>query len=149
MAAGELGFRPAAPRAECASNRSWDALTISCRPTECRTSRQRIRLGFGPRASAPWINHSRSDGECALDRYMEDQEFNTGKPLKDAHSRINLHIRPALGKGLVCELTLERIKTWRNGLVTKPKHQRTGKHSKKTMVVVDLNDKRIRDRRKD
>ena len=86
---------------------------------------------------------------AALDRYMEDQEFNTGKPLKDAHSRINLHIRPALGKVLVCELTLERIKTWRNGLVTKPKHQRTGKRSKKTTVVVDLNDQRIRDRRKD
>ena len=86
---------------------------------------------------------------AALDKYMEDQEFNTGKPLKDANSRINLHIRPTLGKFLVSELTLERVKTWRNGLVTKPKHRRCGRFSKKATIAVDLNDKRTRDRRKD
>jgi integrase len=54
-----------------------------------------------------------------------------------------------LGKFLISELTLERVKTWRNGLVTKPKHRRCGRFSKKATIPVDLNDKRTRDRRKD
>ena len=54
-----------------------------------------------------------------------------------------------MGKFFVSELTLERVKTWRNGLVTKPKHRRCGRFSKKATIPVDLNDKRTRDRRKD
>jgi Phage integrase family len=55
----------------------------------------------------------------------------------------------SVGKFLISELTLERVKTWRNGLVTKPRHRRCGRFSKKATIAVDLTDKRTRDRRKD
>ena len=85
---------------------------------------------------------------AALNAYMAEREFETGKPLKDAHSRIDLHIRPALGTLLVSELKLDRLKAWRKSLVTKPKQCRAGKSVRK-IKNVDLSDKRALDGRKD
>jgi integrase len=70
-----------------------------------------------------------------LDRYFEAKEAE-GKPLGDSRTRANCHIRPPLGGLLVTQLTVDRIRRWRDGLVKAPKRFRSGKTSKKVRIVV-------------
>jgi hypothetical protein len=55
-------------------------------------------------------------------------------PPLDAHSRINLHIRPALDHLLVSKLTLDGLEEWQKALVRKPKQCRMGKTSKQRKI---------------
>jgi integrase len=71
-----------------------------------------------------------------IDRYLEAKEVEGAKSLDDTRSRVKCHIRPALGDLLVTELTVERVRRWRDALVKAPKRFRAGKSSTKTRIVV-------------
>jgi len=47
----------------------------------------------------------------------------------DVRSAFNAHISPALGKLRVADLTVDRLRNWRDDLSKKPKRFRTGKSS--------------------
>jgi integrase len=86
----------------------------------------------------------------ALDQYFEAKTAEGMKAVYDAKSRANLHIRPALGSTLVAELTADRLRRWRDAMVKKPKHLRTGRFAKKQNTrEVDLHDAEALRRRRD
>jgi integrase len=73
---------------------------------------------------------------AVLDRYLDAKEAEGSRSLRDTRSRVKCHIRPALGRLLVTELTIDRVTRWRDGLVRTPKRFRTGKTSKQSRIVV-------------
>src|SRR5436305_11383521 len=64
---------------------------------------------------------------AVLDRYFEARAAEGMKSIYDAKSRTALHIRPKLGSLHVAELTVDRLRRWRDGMVAAPKRRRTGK----------------------
>lgn len=87
---------------------------------------------------------------AALDRYLEAKEAEGANWLDVIRSRVDCHIRPQLGKVQVSELTIERVRRWRDGLVKAPKRFRTGRTSKKSRIVlVSPDDKEGMRRRRD
>ena len=94
-----------------------------------------------------------SDGltvDATLDRYFEARLAEGMKSIYDARSRAKTHIRPALGKLLVAELTLDRLRRWRDGMVSEPKRLRTSRFSTEANTrTVDLTDPETARRRRD
>ncbi|MFD1978648.1 tyrosine-type recombinase/integrase [Mesorhizobium kowhaii] len=87
---------------------------------------------------------------AALDRYFEAREAEGMKSLDDARTRAAFHIRPKVGSLRVADLTIEKIRAWRDGMVTAHKRLRTGKFAEKAnTVAVDLSDPEVIRRRRD
>ena len=85
-----------------------------------------------------------------LDRYFEARAAEGMKSLYDARSRARLHIRPKLGSTRLVDLTVDKLRRWRDGLVAAPKQRRTGRFAAKVnTVVVDLSDSEAARRRRD
>lgn len=88
--------------------------------------------------------------EEVLDRYFEARAAEGMKSIYDAKSRAKTHIRPALGRLLVAELTVDRLRRWRDGMVATPKRLRTGRFAEKANTrAVDLGDPEAARRRRD
>jgi integrase len=85
-----------------------------------------------------------------LDRYFEARAAEGMKSIYDAKSRAALHIRPKLGSLRVSELTVEKLRKWRDGMATAPRRLRTGKFATKpNMRPLDTNDPEAARRRRD
>ncbi|MER9431372.1 site-specific integrase [Mesorhizobium sp. M0408] len=85
-----------------------------------------------------------------LDRYFEARAAEGMKSILDAKTRAAFHIRPKLGSSKVADLSIEKIRAWRDGMVSAQKRLRTGKFAKKANVVtVDLSDPETIRRRRD
>lgn len=85
-----------------------------------------------------------------LDKYLAARGAEGMKSLYDARSRAKTHIRPALGKLLVTQLTVEKVRQWRDSLVSDTKLRRTSKRAEKVNVQkVDLSDPETLRRRRD
>lgn len=88
--------------------------------------------------------------DAIIDRYLEARGAEGMKSIYDAKSRAALHIRPELGALRVSELTVDRLRRWRDGMATAPRRLRTGKFAKKPNVrPVDLNDPEAARQRRD
>ncbi|AZO39497.1 MAG: site-specific integrase [Mesorhizobium sp.] len=86
----------------------------------------------------------------ALDRYFEARAAEGMKSIDDAKARAAFHIRPKLGSVKVADLTIEKVRTWRDGMVTAQKRLRTGKYAKKANIAqVDLSNPEMIRRRRD
>jgi integrase len=86
----------------------------------------------------------------ALDRYFEARAAEGMKSIHDARARAALHVRPQLGKTRVADLTVLRLRKWRDGLVSERKLRRTGRFAdRKNFEVVDLSDPEVIRRRRD
>ena len=85
-----------------------------------------------------------------LDRYFEAKAAAGMKSIYDAKSRATVHIRPALGSLRVSDLTIDRIRRWRDDMVSTPKRLRTGRFAERPNVrPVDLSDPESARRRRD
>ncbi|MEZ0213595.1 MAG: tyrosine-type recombinase/integrase, partial [Xanthobacteraceae bacterium] len=90
-------------------------------------------------AARAWAKSLRSGSDASpaltvntiLDRYFEARAAEGMKSIYDAKSRAALHIRPKLGPLRISELTVDRVRKWRDGMATSGKRLRTGKHAKK------------------
>lgn len=86
----------------------------------------------------------------ALDRYFEAREAEGMKSIRDARTRAAFHIRPKLGALRVSELTVAKVRAWRDGMVTAKKRLRTGRFAEKAnTITVDLSDPEVIRRRRD
>ncbi|MDF3154768.1 site-specific integrase [Mesorhizobium sp. XAP10] len=86
----------------------------------------------------------------ALDRYFEARSAEGMKAVDDARSRAALHIRPKLGSLRVADLTIGKVRAWRDGMVTSEKRLRTAKRAKEAnKILVDLSDPEVIRRRRD
>ncbi|MER9628846.1 site-specific integrase [Mesorhizobium sp. M0296] len=86
----------------------------------------------------------------ALDRYFEARAAEGMKSIGDAKSRAAFHIRPKLGAVKLTDLTIEKIRVWRDGMVSAQKRLRTGKFAEKAnTVIVDLSNPEVVRRRRD
>lgn len=86
----------------------------------------------------------------AMDRYFEARGAEGMKSLDDAIRRTALHIRPALGNSRVSELTIAKVRKWRDGLVSGVKRRRTGRAATEpNTVAVNLSDPDVLRRRRD
>ncbi|MHB1109711.1 MAG: tyrosine-type recombinase/integrase [Devosia sp.] len=86
----------------------------------------------------------------ALDKYLTAREGDGMKSIVDARQRANRHIRPALGKLLVIDLTADRLSRWRDGMATTPKQLRTRRSAKEpNYQPTDFADPEVRRRRRD
>lgn len=87
---------------------------------------------------------------AALDRYFEARAAEGMKSIDDARTRAAFHIRPKLGTAKVADLTIERIRAWRDGMVSAQKRLRTSRFAETAnFVTVDLSDPEIVRRRRD
>ncbi|WAX96651.1 site-specific integrase [Aminobacter sp. NyZ550] len=85
-----------------------------------------------------------------MDRYFEARAAEGMKSIADAQSRAAFHIRPRLGTIRVSDLTIERVRTWRDGMVSAEKRLRTSKTADRANTVsVDLGDPEVIRRRRD
>ena len=88
--------------------------------------------------------------DAILDRYFEARAAEGMKSIYDAKSRAGLHIRPKLGKLRISELTVDKIRRWRDGMAVAPRKVRTGKYATKpNLRPVDPNDPEATRRRRD
>ncbi len=88
--------------------------------------------------------------DMALDRYFEARAAEGMKSLDDAITRAALHVRPKLGSIRLADLTIGKLRSWRDGLVSAEKRRRTGRTSQKpNVVIVDLTDPEVIRRRRD
>lgn len=88
--------------------------------------------------------------DVVLDRYLEAREAEGMKSLYDTRLGANVHIRPKLGKLLVANLTVDRLRRWRDEMARSPRRIR----SKRTETVqryipLDLSDPEAVRRRRD
>ena len=117
-------------------------LTCEQAKASARTWAKELRAG-APASTALTVND-------ALDRYFEARAAEGMKSIYDAKSRAKTHMRPALGRLLVVELTVDRLRRWRDGMVAAPKRLRTSRFADKANTrAVDLTDPEIARRRRD
>jgi len=110
-------------------------------------------------AARAWVRSLRSgaDGTAAamtvndaLDRYFDARGAEGMKSIVDARTRTALHVRPRLGSVRVADLTIAKVRAWRDGLVTAEKIRRTSKSAERlNRVPVDLSDPDVIRRRRD
>jgi integrase len=109
-------------------------------------------------AARKWVASLKSGSDAApaltvndaLDRYFEAREAEGMKSIRDARTRAAFHIRPKLGSVRVNELTVAKVRAWRDGMVTANKRLRTGRFAKKAnTITVDLSDPEVIRRRRD
>jgi integrase len=87
---------------------------------------------------------------AALDRYFEARAAEGMKSIDDARRRAAFHIRPKLGTAKVVDLTIDKVRAWRDGMVSAQKRLRTGKFAEKAnTITVDLSDPEVIRRRRD
>lgn len=105
-----------------------------------------------------WVKSLRVGGErvvgltvCdALDRYFEARAAEGMKSIEDARRRAALHIRPKLGSIRIADLTITRVRQWRDGLVSAEKRLRSARYADRLNVVrVDLSDPDVIRQRRD
>lgn len=86
----------------------------------------------------------------ALERYLEARTAEGMKAVYDARSRARVHILPKLGPLRLADLTLDRLRRWRDAMVTAPKRLRTSRHAAKVNTRdVDVSDPEALRRRRD
>lgn len=86
----------------------------------------------------------------ALDKYFEARAAEGMKSIDDAKTRAAFHIRPKLGAVKLADLTIEKIRVWRDGMVSAQKRLRTSQFAEKAnSVTVDLSDPEVIRRRRD
>ncbi|WP_336489363.1 tyrosine-type recombinase/integrase [Methylobacterium nigriterrae] len=86
----------------------------------------------------------------APDRWLEARAAEGMKAIYDAQSRARVHIRPKLGSVRVSDLTLDRLRRWRDAMVHAPKRVRTSKLAAKANTCeVDISDPEALRRRRD
>lgn len=109
-------------------------------------------------AARAWVKGLKAGSEAspaltvndALDRYFEARAAEGMKAVSDAKSRAALHIRPKLGSQRVADLTIGKLRAWRDGMVSAEKRLRTGKFAKEVnKTVVDLSNPEVIRRRRD
>ncbi|MEE7448659.1 integrase [Methylobacterium radiotolerans] len=109
-------------------------------------------------AARAWVRSLRSAPDTqpaltvadALERYLEARTAEGMKAIYDARSRARVHILPKLGPLRVADLTLDKLRRWRDALVTAPKRLRTGRHAAKANTRdVDVSDPEALRRRRD
>lgn len=109
-------------------------------------------------AARAWAKSLKAGGEApaaltvndALDKYFEARAAEGMKSIHDAKTRAAFHIRPKLGKVKLDDLTIEKIRAWRDGMVSAQKRLRTGKFAEKAnTITVDLADPEVIRRRRD
>jgi integrase len=109
-------------------------------------------------AARAWAKTLRAGAEASpaltvnevLDRYFEAKSAEGMKSLYDARSRAKIHIRPKLGSTRLVDLSVDKLRRWRDSMVAAPKRLRTGKHAaKQNTVAVDLTDPEVARRRRD
>ena len=109
-------------------------------------------------AARAWAKTLRAGAEASpaltvnevLDRYFEAKSAEGMKSLYDARSRAKMHIRPKLGSTRLVDLSVDKLRRWRDSMVAAPKRLRTGKHAaKQNTVAVDLTDPEVARRRRD
>ena len=109
-------------------------------------------------AARAWVKSLRSAPDAqpaltvadALDRYLEAREAEGMKSGYDARSRARAHILPKLGPLRVTDLTLDKLRRWRDAMVTAPKLVRTSRlATKRNTRVVDVTDPEALRRRRD
>ena len=87
---------------------------------------------------------------AALDRYFEARSAEGMKTVEDAKTRAAFHIRPKLGNMLVTHLTIDKVRSWRDSMVSERKGLRTARFANKAnFVLVDLSDPETIRRRRD
>lgn len=109
-------------------------------------------------AARAWVKSLRSAPDAqpaltvadALDRYLEAREAEGMKSGYDARSRANAHILPKLGSLRVTDLTLDKLRRWRDAMVKAPKLLRTSRlATKRNTRAVDITDEEALRRRRD
>ena len=109
-------------------------------------------------AARAWAKTLRAGAEASpaltvnevLDRYFEAKSAEGMKSLYDARSRAKMHIRPKLGSTRLVDLSVDKLRRWRDSMVAAPKRLRTGKHAaKQNTVAVDLTDPEVARQRRD
>ncbi|WP_110354132.1 site-specific integrase [Methylobacterium sp. B4] len=109
-------------------------------------------------AARAWVKSLRSAPDAqpaltvgdALDRYLEAREAEGMKSGYDARSRAKAHILPNLGSLRVADLTLDRLRRWRDAMVKAPKLLRTSRlATKRNTRAVDISDEEALRRRRD
>ncbi|GJE60282.1 tyrosine-type recombinase/integrase [Methylobacterium trifolii] len=86
----------------------------------------------------------------AMERYLTGREAEGMKAVYDARSRNRAHILPTLGAARVADLSLEKLRRWRDAMVRAPKMVRTGRFALKPNVrEVDITDPEALRRRRD
>ena len=87
---------------------------------------------------------------AVLDRYLDAKAHEGMKSLYDAKSRAALHIRPKLGSLRLTDLTVDKVRRWRDAMVSAPKRRRTGRFAPRVNTApVDLTDPEAARRRRD
>ncbi len=71
----------------------------------------------------------------AMRDYLEEYVERGGKSLQGTRTAIEAHILPALGDGLVSELTLQRVRAWHRGLAAAPARIRSAKGVVRTRAI--------------
>lgn len=86
-----------------------------------------------------------------LDRYFEARAAEGMKAIDDAKRRAAFHIRPKLGRIRVADLTIGKVRAWRDGLVSAEKRLRSTKRpdAKPNVTIIDLADPEAVRRRRD
>lgn len=109
-------------------------------------------------AARAWVKSLRSAPDAqpaltvadALERYLEARTAEGMKAVYDARSRARVHILPKLGALRVADLTLDKLRRWRDAMVTAPKRLRTARHAIKANTRdVDVSDPEALRRRRD
>ncbi|WP_244475600.1 site-specific integrase [Methylobacterium sp. Leaf466] len=86
----------------------------------------------------------------AVDRYLEARTAEGMKAVYDAKSRARVHIKPRLGSARVSDLTLDKLRRWRDAMVHAPKRLRTAKFATTVNTrEVDVSDPEALRRRRD
>ncbi|AWN47552.1 site-specific integrase [Methylobacterium terrae] len=109
-------------------------------------------------AARAWVKSLRKAPEAepaltvadALEQYLEARTAEGMKAVYDAHSRARTHILPKLGALRVGDLTLDKLRRWRDAMVHAPKRVRTGRLATKVNTLdVDTTDPEALRRRRD
>lgn len=109
-------------------------------------------------AARAWVKSLRAAPQAApaltvaeaVERYLEARTAEGMKAVYDARSRARVHILPNLGPARVADLTLDKLRRWRDGMVTAPKRLRTGRHAETINTMsVDVTDPEALRRRRD
>ncbi|GJE46466.1 Tyrosine recombinase XerC [Methylobacterium soli] len=109
-------------------------------------------------AARAWVKSLRSGAAPApaltvadaVERYLEARTAEGMKAIYDARSRARTHIAPKLGTARVADLTLDKLRGWRDAMVHAPKRVRTSRFAEKAKVrAVDTSDPEALRRRRD
>lgn len=88
--------------------------------------------------------------DTVLDRYLEAREAEGMKSVYETRLGFDVHIRPKLGKLLVTQLTVDKLRRWRDDLSKTPRRLRGAKgETTQRFIPLDLSDPEAVRRRRD